>query len=93
MTVHAQVMAQTMREKSRAGSSRKNRVLVTLEYTKGQKPIDDNLVRLDVEIIVDYASLEAIGGVDNHLVNNIVNIARLLSEFAVDRKCSGLYHN
>lgn len=79
-----------MGKEGSAGSSRKNLVLVTLEDTKGQKTINDNLMGLDVEIIVNYASLETIRRVGDHVVNNIVYATRLLTEFAVDRKGSCL---
>lgn len=91
MAVHAEVMTEAVREESSAGASGKDLVSVALEDTELEEAINGNLVGLDMEVVVQHAALEALGGVLVHLVDNVVDVAGFLGEFTADGECSGLH--
>ena len=90
MGVHAQVVAQAMGEEGLAGPGLEDLVLVALEDAQGQQTVDGNLVGQDVGIFPVHAGLDDGNALLLHLVDDVVDLATLLGELAIEGECPRL---
>lgn len=90
MSVHAEIVAQTMREESSTCTGLEDLILVALQDTDGEETINGNLVSEQVHVIPQNTLLEHFYAIILHLENNLVDLTRLLGKFTRQGKCSGL---
>lgn len=88
--IQTQVVSQAVGEEGLADSGVEDLVLVALEDAQGKQTIDGNLVGEDVGVLPVYTGLDDIDAFALHLVDDVVNLAALLGELAVERERSRL---
>lgn len=90
VSVHTKVVAQAVGEEGLADSGVEDVVLVALEDAQSQQAVNGDPVGQDVCIFPVHAGLDNCNALLLHLVDDVVDLAALLGEFAVERKGSGL---
>lgn len=90
MSIHAEIVAQTMRQEGSAGTGLEDLILVALQNTDGKETINGNLVGKQVHVIPQNTLLEHCYAIILHLENNLVDLTRLLGKLARQGKGSGL---
>jgi hypothetical protein len=88
--VHAEVVSQAVGEESCASASLENLLGVTLQDTHLEQTVDGDLVGCEVDVVPVLAGLDLGHGVELHLVDNVVDLARLFGEFAIEGEGSCL---
>jgi hypothetical protein len=90
MGVHAEIVAQTMRQEGSACTGLEDLILVSLQNTDGEETINGNLVSEQMHVIPQNTLLEHCYAIILHLENNLVDLTRLLGKLARQGKGSGL---
>jgi hypothetical protein len=90
MSVHAEVVAQAVREESHTRARLENVFLVSFQDAQGEEAVNGDLVCSEVHVVPQDTFLEHVGGDALHLEDYIVDGPALRAEFAGYRKGSGL---
>ena len=90
VAVESEMVTEAVGEEGSGGASSHDFVHVALEDANVEQALHGNLVGKNVRLVIVDTTLEGSSGFLFHLEDNVVNVERLLGEFAVERECASL---